>query len=1654
MAATDQHYRNQKTLDIVFAVSCVLMLVTTIWMFVQDYNREFKKVQRDFRDVEAIANERQMLDRLPNAEKVEEKLKTVDDARKAYKDAQDKLAQAARNLQAKRDKQDDRTRTLKADFDAKTSYLVQTRDALSVAEGAEKTRLEQQKADQEKELATLGANLAAAQAELEKIDAEIKKDIRQKKVEVTLGDSTKEMTLDELDRALSDAEDDMKRLTGEFDRFAKTTVQKTWKAGDTFRNLPILDAFASPTRINQIVLPELTIDYNFKDVPRYDRCMTCHLGIDRAMFDRDTLRALGHAPEDLAAKLKTARDLLDKRAKSGENLGYDVADLPTTVRTKQLTPGQVTMYAAHPRLDLFVEANSPHPSEKFGCTICHSGQGSATEFGLASHTPADVRQAEEWKKTYDWKSNHYWDFPMYSNRFTESSCLKCHHQVADLVRSTANRPEAPKVLRGFDLIRENGCFGCHEISGTKSGRPIGPDLRLEPSPALEWLTPAEQDKVKADTLNPPGTYRKVGPSLRRITEKTNQEWARKWIQSPRGFRDDTKMPHFYGLSTNNRESLKQEREAWEKATGKTDTNPQDDFPEAEIHSIAFYLFSESKGHLKAEDTYRKALLASQADGQSKLKKGALTEKEKKDLDDATKALIDLSLLSVPAKASEINLAAAGVKGAQDRLQELHRSKGTDEAKDALVKEMDAHTTELNRLAKPVPIADKVLTADGTEAPLESTVADAEKKRRETEMKKPRTPEERLKEGQYLFTTKGCLACHSHDGTEGEGKLSVVGEANFGPNLSRIKAKLMPETGPAGAEKASAGARRWLYQWLLNPNIHHPRTRMPVTRLEPEEALDIADWLLSRETKYEETDPAAPKSETLRRLARVYLAKAPGMTRADVDEVIPLDTSKEMGFGEAQLKSFVRDAEEHRLKKGATDDDLKWYIGKKSVSRMGCFGCHDIPGFESAKPIGTALNDWGKKDPERLAFEDADSFVRATYHILPDRMTKADLEKRQKELLARKNRDDRIKEFERKKADEEDITPLEYSEWSDLKRAKPLGPDEEQELKEIEERLESGKDLWAPDKDGRQPYEKYFYEQLEHGHQSRQGFLHLKLMEPRSYDYNRTRAWDDRLRMPQFQFARSRPHKGEESAAYAARQTREEAEAREAVMTFVLGLTAENVSPKYVARPPADRAAEVKGRLVLEKFNCIGCHQVRSGTFDFRVTDDSRKLLQVKAETVADQYAGITRDRKTGAVTKRGAGRFDFPGHSAWTGTAPTAPDRLNAVASFNPKYDPTNRDLPARDGRLIDDRGNFSVRLNEALRFTDASGVSHDIPAGETITITPADILSRTDQYGGKLVELLLPYLVEASKSTATKKEPDNARDVLPPPLLREGERVQTGWLYQFLLNPTMIRPHTVLKMPRFNMSHEEANAIVDYFVAVEKLTNPAAGMGTPHAAVDQRNEAFWHGKTQAYVRRLDEKQRDARLKALEPYEKMILEEDVLKATARRDVAKLSLEKNPNDAGLKAGVEKAEKELKDAEERVKKLDLKEPKQRYLDADAYPADGFRLLISLGGSEGACAKCHQVNGKGGLQAPSLDLAADRLRPEWTRKWIANPRAMFAYDVVMPDNYKKNRPGEWENQELFVGPDLEQVTAVRDVLMNLPWVIKLPANRYYDVAPAGGK
>jgi hypothetical protein len=107
--------------------------------------------------------------------------------------------------------------------------------------------------------------------------------------------------------------------------------------------------------------------------------------------------------------------------------------------------------------------------------------------------------------------------------------------------------------------------------------------------------------------------------------------------------------------------------------------------------------------------------------------------------------------------------------------------------------------------------------------------------------------------------------------------------------------------------------------------------------------------------------------------------------------------------------------------------------------------------------------------------------------------------------------------------------------------------------------------------------------------------------------------------------------------------------------------------------------------------------------------------------------------------------------------------------------------------------------------------------------------VSATSGRGGTFAE----WLTEASmKADPRNVNRDKARAMGPPPLYLEGTKVQTPWLYSFLKNPTKLRHTTVLRMPQFNMSNEEAQTLADYFAAVD-------GAAFPYQDVPQREPGY-----------------------------------------------------------------------------------------------------------------------------------------------------------------------------------------------------------------------
>jgi mono/diheme cytochrome c family protein len=183
---------------------------------------------------------------------------------------------------------------------------------------------------------------------------------------------------------------------------------------------------SAPIEVRQTVLNDFD-KTNFGELKaRVDRCVTCHMGYHEQLY----------------------------------------SDAPQPFRT-------------HPVPELL----SLHNPEKFGCTPCHRGQGTALTAGDA-HGEADP----------------YWEAPILKGQDVYAGCNSCH--ASEFVLKFA-----PRLTRAKQLLMESGCFGCHEIKNFQN-------------------------------------LPKIGPDLNELTKKVKPEWIFRWVRNPKDYTPHTRMPNF------------------------------------------------------------------------------------------------------------------------------------------------------------------------------------------------------------------------------------------------------------------------------------------------------------------------------------------------------------------------------------------------------------------------------------------------------------------------------------------------------------------------------------------------------------------------------------------------------------------------------------------------------------------------------------------------------------------------------------------------------------------------------------------------------------------------------------------------------------------------------------------------------------------------------------------------------------------------------------------------------------------------------------------------------------------------------------------------------------------------------------------------------
>ena len=307
MPATEQTSWNLKTLHVVFAAVAVLLLGSTVKLLTADHNRPWKTYAKEFRELETWTARSRVEEQ--DSRSYETRRQALEqaliDTRRADLDggvveafiaqvrtvAEDEQAAdlAELDVDQLRTQQDpDERMVLRGDLLARLRDIVKRikfrEDNLAGSLKLRRAELDKTRADYE--LAVSEESAADRQAVLLGLADVKRKEVADASLTFQAA-STHRKTLESLLQKLTAAEDTAAKGVADHRaklvQLQKTLDQRSGNVGKSLLELPVLDAFNSPLRVDQIWLPQLTLNNNFRDVARFDRCTTCHRGMDKSM---------------------------------------------------------------------------------------------------------------------------------------------------------------------------------------------------------------------------------------------------------------------------------------------------------------------------------------------------------------------------------------------------------------------------------------------------------------------------------------------------------------------------------------------------------------------------------------------------------------------------------------------------------------------------------------------------------------------------------------------------------------------------------------------------------------------------------------------------------------------------------------------------------------------------------------------------------------------------------------------------------------------------------------------------------------------------------------------------------------------------------------------------------------------------------------------------------------------------------------------------------------------------------------------------------------------------------------------------------------------------------------------------------------------------
>ena len=1015
MPVPTETFRSIGKLNGIFAVSALALLLSVLWMVVDDYNREYRQWQRQGRvwqtamtsDKEAAARDARTQARINRVKgqiaDIQSSLEQ-DQARKRLNDLAKKIAEYTAEL----DKLTLRTATKKGEIGPLEQQLQNA--LLEVPVDDESVRSLK---DRLREVKLPYQQNNERMAQFQKLIDQYTK----QRDDVLSEQNRRSGELKALTRQLN-------ALTEKLNKLDPKKIDD--KLGNTVRDMPLLDWMNPYEKPHQIVVPQVLMDLNTHLIETIDRCQSCHVNIDNPAFsesnvllyaERQLAQAQDQPPKSIGSyqpvvmldfwvdaalgmgrpvaqpldravtealekindlrrehdqpalpeaegpsqRLQQAMAQFQRNAApagsaagsgSGEAapavahdrwygpMAYFLADVKAMLADHvgpeqfrllrelyrhellanlnahrseqslaQLKAGSVML--AHPRLELFVDPESPHSAKAVGCTVCHEGSGQETIFEHTAHTPRDI-----------WVDKDS-GAPVPNFLIRHAAEAQEHHESGDdepaVVRNTHAGEAAEDAVRILPVSLDSDSHGTatpHGSPGHATGlEPVatvhdGVNLNADgdPAPFAPAIVPHDEDPRYA----PPGV---ASGDLRPVVRqqkfwKSHYGWAHV----------------HYAI--------------WEKP----------------MHKLDYVESSCNKCHGEIYDL--KDAAPRLFEGRRLFARlGCVNCHSVSGIEDNLDIRkVGPSLVHVKRKLSGPMVASW--------IWSPRALRPTTRMPHYFMQENNSSKVDILRTRVEVAaMAHYLLSADPGPSVADNPPVYEPKARPDDSGDAAR--------GRELFHQVGCLACHSNLNEHGRqwivedlvGRMGLDQEqaaarhdeqmdtnqrhqyvlehleerlAQTGPELSAVGTKLL-------ASRTRDQARDWLFNWLLDPRNYHSYTIMPRLRLSEQEAADLTEYLLDQtRDDYEPHD----------------FALTDGGRKMLTELVVNLKASQ----------STPAIAREEVEEEGQWPQDRKlMFLGEKMISHYGCNGCHVINGFEEAVSACTTLDGWGLKDPHKIDY---------------------------------------------------------------------------------------------------------------------------------------------------------------------------------------------------------------------------------------------------------------------------------------------------------------------------------------------------------------------------------------------------------------------------------------------------------------------------------------------------------------------------------------------------------------------------------------------------------------------------------------------------------------------------------------------------------------